>query len=344
MEKQRVEDMDKVLKLNNSIDKMYKLMCELELKGEKDSEQYKEYIELIRFAAKRCEQYMLNYRLSDTPINEYINLLYELNNYPINPTDYVDPVRNTKIKRFIAHNYELSLMYHDAEDDYDEDGVTIEGIKYDFETGAMIAEEEGYEDQVEDLKFLAQKQQEERAQAIDRDDLNHAAIELEVHTFIRYLLDAIEEEKNAKIKKKLIEAKYRVIAEIRSLELSFLYDQDLNIDLYEYQSKLHDVFRKRKELYLEYALYLEAVIDSERTQIIDRHKEKYDNIDDQVYNILLSLLVKTHISCMPNETVRQGIMEDNDAGIELAEGSIDKKVLRKSNKLNSKYIIYDINK
>jgi hypothetical protein len=86
------------------------------------------------------------------------------------------------------------------------------------------------------------------------------------------------------------------------------------------------------------------VIDSERTQIIDRHKEKYDNIDDQVYNILLSLLVKTHISCMPNETVRQGIMEDNDAGIELAEGSIDKKVLRKSNKLNSKYIIYDINK
>jgi hypothetical protein len=47
---------------------------------------------------------------------------------------------------------------------------------------------------------------------------------------------------------------------------------------------------------------------------------------------------------MPNETVRQGIMEDNDAGIELAEGSIDKKVLRKSNKLNSKYIIYDINK
>lgn len=345
MEKQRADDMLKVLQLNNSIDKLYKLMCELELKGEKDSDQYKEYLEMIRFASKRCEQYMLNYKLSDLDINEYITLLYELNHYPINPIDYVDPVRNTKIKRFISHNYELSLRYHETdEDEYSEDGVIIDGVKYDFETGAMVAEQEGYEEAIEDIRFLQKQTEQEQAESFDRDNMNLAELELETHTFMKYLLDAINEEKNEKIKNKLIEAKYRIISEIRSLELTFLYDQDLDINLREYQNKLHDVFKERKELYLEYALYLEATIDSERTQIIDRHKETYDDLDDQVYNILLSILLKTHTSCMPNETVRKGIMEDTNAGIELAEGKIDKKVLKRSSKLNSKYVIYDINK
>ena len=345
MEKQRSDDMISILQLNSSIDKLYKLLCELELKGEKDSEQYKEYVDIIRFASKRCERYMTKYNLGDSDINDFINLLGELNHYEkYDPMNYIDPVSNIKIKRFIQHNYELSLLYHETDEDmYYDDKVTIEGVEYDYETGAIVAEQEGYEEQAEDIRFLQKQKEQEIEQERKLDDMNYAELVLETHTFMLYLLDRIEEETNEEIKKKLIEAKYRIISNVRTLELSFLYDSSLDYSLFVYQDDLHRIFKSDPRLYVDYVMKLEQIIDWARMSIIERSKEKYDSIDDQIYNILLSISLKTYTSIIPNETVRNGIKEDSDAGVELAKGKIDKKVLKKSTILNKKYIIKEAN-
>lgn len=343
MEKNRSDDMITILQLNNSIDQLYKLLCNLELEGKKDSQEYKDYVDLIRFASQRCHKYMTRHNLGDKDINEFIQVLNELNHYDkYDPLNYIQKFDNIKIRRFIEHNYELSLIYHESDEDMyysDQDGIIIENVKYDYETGLAMLEEEGYQDMADDCRFLMEQAKTEKEENEDRDDMDIAELQLETHTFMLYLLDAINEEQDEEIKKKLIEAKYRIISNIRSLELTFLYDQDLDIDLEAHQRELHNVFKKRKSLYLEYVLYLEQIIDHERMMLIERHKEKYDDLDDQVYDILLSILLKTHVSCIPNETVRNGILEDSDAGVQLAESKIDKKVLSRSMKLNAKYII-----
>ena len=344
MEKQRLEDMMKVLKLNNSIDHMYKKLCELELKGEMNSEQYNEYIELIRFASNRCEDYMLKYELSDQDIQDYIKLLIDLNGYnQYDPVNYLGRCDNIKIKRFFEHNYELALQYHAAEwDESYDDKIIIENVEYDYETGMAKLEEEGYDEQLEDAKTFYEQSKEEKEQANDRDDLNYAQLQLEIHTFMLYLLDTIRREKNKVIKKKLIETKYRIISLVRSLEKSFLFDPELNIDLEYYHDKLHRVFKKRSELYPEFLKDLERIFEEDRMALIDRNKEEYIDADDQVDDILEELSLRTHLTTIPNESVRQCIIEDNEAAAELADGKIDQKILKRSIKINKKYIIKEI--
>ena len=345
MERKEFEDMSNVLQLNEAIDKLYKHLCELELNGEFMSEKYMEYIDIIRFATKRAHHYMKRYPLSDKAMNDFIEVLLELNHYnKWDPVNYIDKADSIKIKRFIEHNFELSLELHDSnEEEFLPDQIQIEDVTYSFEDGIALLEEEGQYDAIEDLKAMKAMNDAEDKLDFVRDDLYLERISLEVHTFMKYLLDTINAEKDPEIKTELIRMKYQILSNVRSIEDTFLFDPTLSYDLSTYQNRLARVFKKEPQLFLEHITDFANLIDAEQMQVLERGKKSYSDAVDKVHDILLSIMLQTHITCMPNDMIREATIEDTEAAVELSRSRADKKVLKKSLKINKKYIMQEYN-
>ena len=349
MERKRLDDYLNVLGLSDSIDKLYKHLCELELQGRFMDDEYKEYLDMIRFASKRCDKYMLKYSLNDPEINDFIQLLADMNNYDEDVLlDFIIKTPNIKIKRFLEHIMELSLIFHQStnpdEDVEREDGVIIDGYIYDYETGIDILEQSGQQDLADNVRYLQEQSKCEDQMDLFIDDLAVAKVDLETHTFMLYLKDRINEEKIPQIKEELIRMKYQIISNIRSIEKTFLHNPSLDYDLSRFQNKMHRLFEQQPDVYMSYVRANEMLIDNERTELLERNKQEYDDMDDLVHDILLSILLKTKITCLPNESVRDLVIEDSEAAIELSNAKLDKRVLKKSIKLNNKYTIKDRNK
>ena len=344
MEKKKFEDMLSILELNNSIDKLYKMLCELELNGQMDSKEYQEYVGMIRFARSRCDYYFLKHPLCDTEMNDFIELLMDLNRINPNQTmDFLSYIPNTRIRRFIEHNTELATIYHQ---DTAEEQLIFEDITDRFFAGDLDLMSFDLEDYDEDdleaeeamVNNLLQSNSREINEAVD--DYNQLKFKIESHIFISYLIDAINNEKNMEVKKKLIETKYRIIAMVRNIEDTFLYNTRFENINYDYLNlSLNDMFRKNNNFYSDYIESYEQLIGQQQDLLLDRNKEKYDNIDDYVQDILLGISLQTYISCLPNDMVRDAIIEDQQTAIDLSTSKIDKKVLRKSLKLNNKYVL-----
>ena len=345
MERKEFDDMTKVLQLNEGIDKLYKHLCDLELQGKFMSDEYMECVDMIRFGSKRAQDYMLKYPLSNKDMNDFIEVLLELNHYnKWDPVNYIDKAPSIKIKRFIEHNFELSLAFHDSnEDEFLPDQIQIEDVTYNFEEGIALLEEEGQYDAIEDIQAMKAANDEQDKLDYFRDDLYLERISLEIHTFMKYLLDTINTEKDPEIKEALIRMKYQIISNVRSIELSFLYDPTLSYSLTTYQYRLARVFKKTPQLFIEHITDSATLIDAEQMQLLERGKKSYTDIDDKVHDILLGIMLQTHITCMPNEIVREATIEDTEAAVELSRSRADKKVLKKSLKINKKYIMQEYN-
>ena len=344
MEKKKCEDMLSILELNSSIGRLYNKLCELELNGQMNSDEYNEYVEMIRFARRRCDHYYLKYPLCDAEMNDFIELLMDLNRINPNQTmDFLSETPNIKIKRFIEHNTELASIYHE---DAAETQVIFEDITdqfFDGELELMSDELEDYDDddleaEEDAVNNLLQKYS--QTISIDLDNYNQLKFRIESHIFISYLIDAINNEKNMDVKKKLIETKYRIISMVRNLEDTFLYNnsfEDINFDYLNLS--LNDMFNKYNEFYGDYVDSYEQLIAQQQNLLLDRNKEKYDTIDEYVQDILLGISLQTYISCIPNDMARDAIIEDQETAIDLSTSKIDKKVLKKSIKLNKKYVL-----
>ena len=346
MEKKRLDDMESILALNQSIENLYNHLYELEINGKMNSDEYKEYVDMIRFAVSRCDRYMLKWPLSDVDANDFIQLLLEINRYDkYDPINYIDRINSIKVKRFIEHNYELSMLYHETDiEDSENDGIYIDNVQYDFETGIAKLEELDKDEMAEECRFLYEQSLLEEEEEKDRDDMDYAKHNLDSHTFMLYLLDAINSETNEETKNKLIAIKYKIISIVRNLEDTFLSNHEMDYDIARYQHKLHSTFHQRPTLYTDYLNYLEQVISKERIELVERNKKEYTNEYDKIQDTLLALSLKTHLSCIPNQAIREAQLEDYESAIKATKSKIDKKVLKKSIKLNNNYIIYDESK
>ena len=333
MEKKRINRITKILELNHSIEKMYKRLYELEISGKMNTKEYLDIVDLIAWTSNKCTEYMLEDKLNDNYMRNFIELLGKYSNINTEePDNFYVPMTEIPNRRFIEHNYELILLRHETDPErYEDDNDDLDEYEYDFDDEF----DDGFEDE---LKVYMDDIIKEEDQL---DDFLYAKTSLEIHTFMLYLLDTIYEEKDVTIKNKLIEEKYKLLACNRSIENTFLKDPNMSINLYFYQLGLHNTFKKDKTKYKMYVAGLKRTIDKEIMKLVERNKKEYKNIDEKVRDILACITLKTHVSIMPNEAEREEIHQDNEAGVELANTSIDKKVLKKSLNLNSNYIIYE---
>ena len=95
--------------------------------------------------------------------------------------------------------------------------------------------------------------------------------------------------------------------------------------------------------FLEHITDFANLIDAEQMQVLERGKKSYSDAVDKVHDILLSIMLQTHITCMPNDMIREATIEDTEAAVELSRSRADKKVLKKSLKINKKYIMQEYN-
>ena len=345
MEKKKSEDMFTILELNESLNKVYDRLAELEIEGNLGNDEYMDLLEVIRFGTERCDKYMLKYPLSDEEMTDFIDLLIKLNNYDqYDPFDYTSYTNTIRIKRFMEHNFELASMYHTAMPiQTTNDIISINGEEYDYADGIALLEESGQDDLVEALaEQFALAQEADKEIDRDLDDFDMARMKVESHIFMSYLLDAIKEEKNEDVRNMLIHMKYKIIGMIRTLEHSFLSNYKLdNFNIELYQRALERVFEKRQELYLRYLEYEENIISIEQDMLMERNKKEYKDIYDHINDILLGIKLQTHLSCIPNSLLREAILEDQETALELAPSKLDKKVLKRSIKLNNKYVVQE---
>ena len=335
---ERVQDMLSVLSLNDSILYYYGKLAELEKNNQQNSKEYNDICDLIRFGKQRVRKRLYSYPLNDEYMDKFLDTLGEIEKTDVFYFDYVTYLQNYRHRRLFEHVEELCYFLHTKSKEVELQGeLIIDGQVYDLEDGLDELEEGGY-DQTQVQSYLDTIR---ANQVYDKimDDYELACNQLESNVFMKYLLEAINNETDVKIKNRLIDVKYNVISTISCLEDSFLSDHELKNSIDHYHSKLDYLFNRHRELYPDYLQYHENGITNYQDKLMERNKEKYKNVDEKVFDIIVGLTIKTHLSCIPDQDLRDELVSNNSVVMELTKSNLDKKVLKKSIQLNKEYTI-----
>ena len=335
---ERVEDMLFVLGLNDSILEKYKELAELEKKNQQNSKEYNENCELIRLGKNGVRRRIFKYPINDEYMKNFIDTLGEREKTNLEFFDYNTYFKRYRHRRLFEYLEELSLFFHTKPQEEVLHGeIIVDGVSYNLDDDLDELEDEGYDmEQLQSFKDML-KANEKYDRAVD--DYSYATSQLEVSVFMKYLLEAIEQEQDTRIKNKLIDFKYNMISTISCLEDSFLRDHLIDNSIEHYHRKLDFIFRRNRSFYPEFIDYHIENIIVEQDKFMDRNKKRYNNVDEKVQDIISSIIIKTHLSCIPDRDIRKNVVEENSAAVELTNSKIDKKVLKRSIQLNKQYTI-----
>ncbi len=352
MEATRENDMNKILELNKSICDMYDKLADLETQGKTETDDYNMFIDLIKFASMKNEETMMKYPLSDEDMEDFLEeLRWGTKGHVVYDGDifykFYDLEDDMTGRRFLEHNYELAMIHHDTEDirdafnDWIKDEIEEENIAYaDFiEDDEEDDEDWMDEDDDDEDEELDEIDEQEQRKMYLGEEVYQGRLEIEAHTFMKYLCDAIRGEQDQEIKEYLIRTKYKIIAHVRALENTFLYNPSFDVSLDRYKDRLINVFREDPNSFSIYNQGKEEIIDEALDLIILREKKEYKNKKDKAEDILKSIVLRTRITTTPNELIRDSIIEDKKRSIRQARSRIDKKVLKRAYNINKKYIV-----
>lgn len=334
----RVNDMIDVLKLNDAILDMYDKLAELEKDGLENTQEYETLCDLIKYSKKGVRRRLYSYPLDDDYMDKFLSTMDCFDKTDTNYFDYTTYLTTTRHRRLFEFMDELSLLYHFKPKEVEIQGkFVVDGVEYDLMDDLEELVDDGYsEEDLEELKSLMNNNQE---YSKDVDDYYYAAEELEANIFMKYLLEAIANEKNVRVKDKLIDVKYHILSTISFLEDRFLFDHSITTSIEHLHQKLKYILTSNKSFYAEYLQEHLNIIEYTQNELMERNKVKYNNTNEKVIDILEELSVKTHISCIPDKDIREEIFEDQKAAVELSESKIDKKVLKRAIELNNNYVI-----
>lgn len=346
---ERLKNITTVLKKYDLIFILYKELIRLEKENKPDKEKKMKGIwDLIRDLGATSDDLLREYPLGDGYNDEFVTLMAEMNHIPHQDCWDISVFKETnKYKRIWEHMLELRYEEHQSNNttDIPNTQLAVEGTIYEAPIALKIIEEE-YPSELEKAKKLVEKQEKEQYKYLcDLDDYYLTIRSLEAHIFIEYIQEAIKKNYNqTEIRNKLIEFKYGLISNIRTLEHTFRIGWDPAIVIPTLYNKLTDIFDRNPELFEEFIQFESAAIEEEEEKLLERNKKTYFNIDDFLSDVLLNLSIRTHLTCIPSKMVRDAVIEDIGAATELAKSSIDKTILSKSRKIKKEYTIDPVDK
>ncbi|MBR6072994.1 MAG: hypothetical protein IKP76_01555 [Bacilli bacterium] len=334
----RVNDMLKVMDFNDAVLCMYDKLAELEKNNKVNTEEYNDLCDLIRYSKRKVKSLIFKYPINDDYMDKLEDTLTAIDHTDLFFYDYNSYLKKFRHRRLFEFLEETSYLFHTKPKEYELQGkITIDGVTYDLNNGLYELDEDEYDSEdVEDYKELIR---ENTKYDENLDDYSIASIQLESNIFIKYLLEAIEKETNVDIKDRLIDVKYNILSTISCLEDSFLVNHSLDNSISHYHRKLDFIFKRNNSFYPEYIDEHKNQIIFEQDRLMGRNKNKYNSIDEKVFDILIGLTIKTHLSCIPDKDIREELVDDNSAAVELTKSNLDKKILKKSIQLNKQYTI-----
>ena len=346
MDKKRLNDYLKSLEINESIEKMYKRLAELDYLGLKHNDEYNTLVDLIRDTSNKNDEIIKKYPLHDDDIVNFINLITDINKYDNLPiVIFLNDDASIKVKRFIEHHFIYELENKDlTEDDvipeYKNMMIDLNGVIYPIDKIITLFNQSGY-------KVLADKLKADKKNLFSRNyrqilsykERTMIRINLQNFTLLDYFDIEINKTTDKRIKKRLIKSKYILFAMFKSLEDSFLFDQDNYSKTIYYQKLFKRQFNKEDNLYKDYNDYYIEQINDLILHTIGRNKDNYNNLDDKYKDIILSIYMRTLISLLNNEKDIKAIYDGEDYIYKLNNNKLNRDFLNTTKKLNENLIL-----
>ena len=325
----RQEDMKYVLKTTEKIFNRYSLLANLEQTGLSDINLYNSIRETIKAEKEIIGQIITKYPTNDDYMQELFEKAYSHEDDSVATFNFSKYFKINPADRIFEYIDELDYINHTFSKNFeDEDEDILEEIYY-YKTQKVKGI---LKDHVKvEAKTLSHPTDTER------DDLDYVAQKVTTFVFINYLEDAIKRSGDTETKKALIQFKYNVISNISFLEDAFLIGLDMREALDRSYEELFQVL-SRYDIYYPIVVY-HHVEEAQQLQNVIKYRQKIDfeSKVDWAKDIVLGLMIKTHLSCIPNDQIRNMVINDELQEAEETGTYIDSTLLEKATLISKSY-------
>lgn len=358
MEKQRRLDYNKVIENNNIIDKIYTRLSDLEINNEKNNEEYNNLLAIIKKYSLINERIMKKYSLSDGDLFYFMNSLLQTNEDAKTEDEFNLSFDNVKNIRFVNYVSEESIYY---DDDYFKENylknelcIYLNNVEYNVEDALKALKtkfnytEEEAKEYMDEILEEYQKQDDpvfEQSNLLNNYErkITKAEENLYIHTQMSYLLDAIENEKDIKVKNLLIKYKYKYIACYKTLEDFFLKNTNDFIKTNFYQKRILEIVNKdskeAKNFMDAWNEYYLQVIESLITVLVSLDNGNKLKSKEKARNILVNCSIKAYSSILLSDKFHKLSNNYDFKAIQAAKSEEIKALLSDAKKLKKDLIL-----
>lgn len=337
--------LDKILdivKCNDTIDKLYKKLLELDKLGLKNSEEYLLVIDVLKGCCNEENEMMKDLSYADDEIEDILTNIQSLNPMADDYINYVDEANNTKIKRLLCHFGQQALIRNDFFDNMfvpNNNVVVIDGME------VSADEALDYLGEIDEncANFISEILNQETERMFEEystyNYLLYCRNALQYHTTADYLEEAIANEKNKKIKSKLLEYKYKMIAIYGYLEKPFLKNPYNYSRTMYYQDIFKDYYNDNMEFFTDWDNYYQEQVDDTIASIMENNNEKYNNINERYYNKLNAIYLKAYSSILSNDKLLDITNIKKMFAMNITKNKLNKKLIKSTLNLNQDLLL-----
>ena len=330
MNKKRKEDYEKLLELYKSMNGIYNILKELEINNKEKSDEYINYVNLIKRLSIQTKEIAEKYPLDDYVINNYLdNIEYEMK---FDFDDYIKHIKENKnfyYKRFIEDIGEIHLKKAVDEDDYQVKGSLIIGDNEIYLQDILDSMD------INELQNILGDNPYKTSLLLARNRLY-----LYTNTLMDYILITIKDLTNEHLKNPLIRFKYNMIMFYRCLEEEFIVNPYKFTQSSLYQNALSNFYPKEINFFKDIDMTYADMIEDILYKFVVRQNDQYNSYNEAVDDILNILHLKTLASTVSNknnvDVIKNGILK----AIDMSSTDLSKQMLAFSHSLNSKLLLY----
>ena len=284
-----------LIKFNKALENVYNTLAELEINGQIESEEYQENVDYLDMIKEVIDKKVRALDLDEEEIMEAEEFIAGLNRLDDKDHDIILDVLNlseeNSVRKLVYQLYIISrksnmFVMTDEQpisDEFDED------------------EKELIEDELYD-------------EIVKEDELDLLKEDLLSHTLMEYILDAINNEKNTRVKNELIRVKYRLLFLLDTLGNPFIKNQKHFTKVPILQELLVCKYKEEPKLYNEDFLEpIRGVLTDFIDTISAVDKDEIKGYKAKAKYILFKLYLKTFVSIIYDEAFHQEMVNTKDA-------------------------------
>ena len=162
---------------------------------------------------------------------------------------------------------------------------------------------------------------------------------LQYHTTADYLEEAIANEKNQKIRNKLLEYKYKMIAIDGYLEKPFLKNPNNYSRTTFYQEIFKDYYEDNIEFFIDWDDYYQEQVDKVIASIMENNNIKYTNINERYHNKLNAIFLKAYSSILSNGELLDITNLKKTFAMNITKNKLNKKLIKSTLNLNQDLLL-----
>ena len=280
-----------VYDLFKSLEKIYNRLAELEIDNKIQTEEYVNLFKLVRYINKRANDELKDVLLCDEDVFDFFKFLQRKEHLESDDIFTItDLDTNNPLRRLISYTNSLSISRHEEISiplhyvDQNGNPVDVDNMLSDDMVDTIIEQyaEQGIE-VTEDMLYTKEQMDEDyKKEILIQDEILMFRDLLFTHTYMDYLQDQINEEKDPEFRAELIRQKYKAIYVCKGLEDEFMKNP-IHFTQTRLLQRLVDTHRiGNEELYNDaYLEMLKVVVESDLAGMAEIPEGDYASLQDK---------------------------------------------------------------